>query len=65
MPDELFDLPIGAAARKLGFSVETVRKWAETGQIRAFRTPAPGRRWRFRDSDLIAFMEKHTVEESA
>lgn len=56
MPDNVYNLTIGQAAKELGFSIDSVRKWAESGALRGIRTPEPGRRWRFRQADLDAFV---------
>lgn len=38
-------VPIGTAARMLGVSVETVRRWADAGQINTERTLGGQRRF--------------------
>lgn len=38
-------LPIGDAARELGVSVETVRRWDRDGLIASIRTPGGQRRF--------------------
>ncbi len=42
-------LPIGEAARVLGVSVSTVRRWESLGHIAALRTLGNQRRYRFAD----------------
>lgn len=42
--DEL--VPIGTAARLLGVTVGTIRRWDEAGHITAVRTPGGQRRFR-------------------
>ncbi|MDO8487856.1 MAG: helix-turn-helix domain-containing protein [bacterium] len=38
-------LPIGSAARKLGVSIETLRRWEKEGKISSHKTPAGHRRY--------------------
>ena len=38
-------LAIGEAARALGVTVETLRRWDRDGRIRSFRTPGGQRRF--------------------
>ena len=38
-------LPIGTAARLLGVSVDTIRRWESAGQITSQRTPGGQRRF--------------------
>jgi excisionase family DNA binding protein len=45
---------IGIAAETLGISVDTMRRWADAGQVPTWRTP--GGRRRFRPDDLAALM---------
>jgi excisionase family DNA binding protein len=47
-------LPIGEAARLLGVSVETVRRWDNAGKIPSVRTLGGQRR--FRRADIAALM---------
>jgi excisionase family DNA binding protein len=49
-------LSIGEAAEALGVSVETLRRWSDSGQIRAERTPGGHRR--FRVSDVQQALEQ-------
>lgn len=49
--DEL--LPIGEAARRLGVSVETVRRWDRDGLIRATRTLGNQRRFLTSEIDRV------------
>lgn len=48
-------LPIGEAARILGVSVETVRRWDKAGKIASVRTLGGQRR--FRRGELEALVE--------
>src|SRR5215212_10269997 len=48
-------LTLGQAARYLGVAQSTIRKWSDTGRVRAFYTP--GRHRRYRREDLDAFLE--------
>lgn len=50
-------LPIGEAARMLGVTVGTVRRWDKDGRISSFRTPTGHRRFR-RDDVLALLTEK-------
>jgi excisionase family DNA binding protein len=38
-------LSVGAASRRLGVDPDTLRRWAETGQVEAFTTPGGHRRF--------------------
>lgn len=49
-------IPIGDAAARLGVSVETMRRWADNGQIPVITLPSGHRR--FRLADLDAFKPK-------
>src|SRR6186713_895043 len=48
-------LTLGQAARYLGVAQSTIRKWSDTGRVRAFYTP--GRHRRYRRDDLDAFLQ--------
>lgn len=52
---ERFDLSPSAAAEIVGVHEDTLKRWAAAGKVPAFRTP--GGWWRFRRSDLLAFVE--------
>jgi excisionase family DNA binding protein len=56
-PNDL--ISIGAAAKLLGMSVKTVRRWADDGDLPAERTPKGQRR--FRRSDVEAAMTPEAV----
>jgi excisionase family DNA binding protein len=45
-------VPIGEAAKILGVSISTLRRWDRDGLITTYRTPGGQRRYRL--SDLIA-----------
>jgi excisionase family DNA binding protein len=48
-------LTLGEAARYLGVAQSTIRKWSDSGRVRAFYTP--GRHRRYRRDNLDAFLE--------
>jgi excisionase family DNA binding protein len=48
-------LTLGEAARYLGVAQSTIRKWSDSGRVRAFYTH--GRHRRYRRDDLDAFLE--------
>jgi excisionase family DNA binding protein len=48
-------LTLGEAARYLGVAQSTIRKWSDSGRVRAFYTP--GRHRRYRRDDLDSFLE--------
>lgn len=52
-PDDL--LPVGEAARILGVSTDTMRRWHREGVLSAVRTV--GNQRRFRRSDLEALLK--------
>ncbi len=47
-------ISLGRACRLLGVNESTLRRWADDGQVRSFRTPGGHRR--FSEGDLIALM---------
>lgn len=49
-------LTVSQAARFLGVSPGTVRRWADTGYLTGYRTPGGQRR--FNHTDLIAFARR-------
>jgi excisionase family DNA binding protein len=49
-------LTLGQAARYLGVAQSTIRKWSDSGRVRAFYTP--GRHRRYRREDLDAFLAR-------
>lgn len=53
LPDGL--LRISQVAAALNVSIATVRDWADSGQLRSFRTP--GRQRRFWREDIEAFLK--------
>src|SRR5689334_5057791 len=60
-PQEETDwLTLGQAARYLGVAQSTIRKWSDSGRVRAFKTP--GRHRRYRRADLDAFLERSAPE---
>ncbi len=46
-------LSIGAAARILQVSVQTVRRWDEAGSLESIRTPGNQRRYRRSDVEAL------------
>jgi len=54
-PGETHWVNLGRACKILGVNESTVRRWADAGQIRCFRTPGGHRR--FAEADLIALTE--------
>jgi excisionase family DNA binding protein len=53
-------LTLGQAARYLGVAQSTIRKWSDSGRVRAFKTP--GRHRRYRRDDLDAFLQRSAPE---
>ena len=53
-------LTLGQAARYLGVAQSTIRKWSDSGRVRAFKTP--GRHRRYRRDDLDAFLKRSAPE---
>ena len=49
-----YDLSPADAAEVLGVHVETLKRWARDGKVRAWKTP--GGWWRFRRADLDALL---------
>ena len=46
-------IPIGEAARRLGVSVDTVRRWSDEGVIEAIVLPSGHRRYRVEDIESL------------
>jgi excisionase family DNA binding protein len=46
-------MTLGQAAKYLGVAQSTIRKWSDTGQVPAIRTPGGHRRYRQRDLDVF------------
>ena len=53
-------LTLGQAARYLGVAQSTIRKWSDSGRLRAFKTPGGHRR--YRRADLDDFLEGSAPE---
>jgi excisionase family DNA binding protein len=53
-------LPVSEAARHLGVSVSTVRRWADAGHLPGFRTPGGQRR--FTVEQLDAFLASRAMD---
>lgn len=51
---EPFNLSPQAAAKLIGCHEDTLKRWAADGKVPAFKTP--GGWWRFRRSDIEAFL---------
>jgi putative resolvase len=49
-------LTIGDAARITGYSIKTLRRWADEGKVRAERSP--GNHWMFDRDDVSALPKK-------
>jgi excisionase family DNA binding protein len=56
-------LTLGRAARYLGVAQSTIRKWSDSGRLRAFKTPGGHRR--YRRADLDDFLEGSAPSSSA
>ncbi|MCS7276994.1 MAG: helix-turn-helix domain-containing protein [Dehalococcoidia bacterium] len=56
-------LTLGEACKLLGVNESTLRRWADAGHVRSFRTPGGHRR--FSEEDLRALIEGHTAERRA
>lgn len=48
------------AADYVGVHVDTLKRWAADGKVRAFRTP--GKWWRFNQADLDDFLAPSPIE---
>jgi excisionase family DNA binding protein len=59
-PGESDWLTLGRAARYLGVAQSTIRKWSDSGRVRAFKTPGGHRR--YRRSDLDDFLQGSAPE---
>lgn len=59
---QLSDFPLTSqqAAEYVGVHVDTLKRWAADGKVRAFRTP--GGWWRFSQADLDDFLNPSPVE---
>lgn len=54
----VYDLSPAEAARQLGVSQITVKRWAKNGTLKALQTP--GGWWRFSQTDLAEFIARRT-----
>ncbi|HEY7622586.1 MAG TPA: helix-turn-helix domain-containing protein [Solirubrobacteraceae bacterium] len=54
-PDARLGLTASQAARHLGVSISTLRRWSDAGHLQAYRTP--GRQRRFSVEQLDAFLD--------
>ncbi len=51
------DIPIGAAARRLGVSIDTLRRWDEAGKLKAFRKSPGGTRY-YNEGEIEVFLHE-------
>jgi excisionase family DNA binding protein len=49
---------VSQAAARLGIPERTIRHWARTGRLRAFRDPSTPKLWRFHQCDLATWQEQ-------
>lgn len=54
MPSAPYDLTVADAAELLRVHPDTIRRWAEAGDLHSWRTPGGQRR--FRRSDVMALL---------
>lgn len=59
MSTETPHIPIGEAARALGVSVATLRRWESTGKITAVRTPGDQRRFPVSEIERVKAGARH------
>ena len=52
-------VPIGEAAAYVGVSVDTMRRWTRSGQVKAVRTPGGQFRYYLRDLDELMAARTH------
>lgn len=52
-PEDQGLLTIGAAAKRAGVGVDTIRRWADQGSLPCVRTPGKQRRFRPADVDAV------------
>jgi putative resolvase len=52
--DDIPNLSIGDAARILGVSVDTVRRWSDEGRVPVVVLPSGHRRYRLADVEALA-----------
>lgn len=63
MEDSQITISIGDAAKKLGVSVKTVRRWAEAGKLRFERSPTGHRRFYLADIKRITPRDFNQLED--
>lgn len=63
MEDSQMTISIGDAAKELGVSVKTVRRWAESGKLRFERSPSGHRRFYLADIKRIAPRDFNQLED--
>lgn len=54
-PTRMMGLTASQAARHLGVSISTIRRWSDAGHLEGYRTPGGQRR--FSEQQLDAFLE--------
>lgn len=60
VPNSRLGLTASQAARALGVSVSTVRRWSDSGALRGYRTPGGQRRFSREQIDaFVASLEGH------
>lgn len=55
---KVYDIPVGVAAEQVGVSPETMKRYARTGKVPAFKTISG--KWMFNDGDLES-LDVHAV----
>lgn len=60
-PETSLGMTVSEAARALGVSVSTVRRWSDAGALRSSRTPGGQRR--FSEEQIEAFVRSLSVHE--
>ena len=58
-------LSIGEAAKRLGVSIDTVRRWEKSGKLRAYRLDGKNRSFKVRDIDLLRLGPSVSIKKAA